>query len=78
MLFLSGRVQVITLSLVSFLSLHGTWQMKMDSWEQLMEVVDLNGDGKLTIEELERYPFLFFLNLYLPFYIYIYIYIYRD
>ncbi len=54
--------------------------MKMDSWEQLMEVVDLNGDGKLTIEELERYPFLFFLNLYLPFYIYIYIYIYiyRD
>jgi hypothetical protein len=28
--------------------------MKVDSWEQLMEVIDINGDGKVTIEEMER------------------------
>lgn len=28
--------------------------MKVDSWEQLMEAIDLNGDGKLSLEEMER------------------------
>jgi hypothetical protein len=28
--------------------------MRVASWEQLMEVIDINGDGKVTIEEMER------------------------
>jgi len=42
--------------------------MRVASWEQLMEVIDINGDGKVTLEEMERQAFiiqtsLFFHNM---------------
>jgi Ca2+-binding EF-hand superfamily protein len=29
-------------------------QVNMTSWEQLMEMIDINGDGKISIEEMGR------------------------
>jgi hypothetical protein len=31
-----------------------TRQMKVSSWEALMDTIDINGDGKISLEELER------------------------
>jgi hypothetical protein len=32
--------------------------MNASSWEQLMDIIDINGDGIVSLEELERYPTL--------------------
>ncbi len=32
-------------------------QMKVTSWEELMEVIDMNGDGMVSLEEMERQAF---------------------
>jgi Ca2+-binding EF-hand superfamily protein len=33
--------------------------MKVTSWEALMDAIDVNGDGKISLEELERQVFNF-------------------
>jgi hypothetical protein len=33
--------------------------MKVTSWEALMDAIDVNGDGKISLEELERQVFTF-------------------
>ncbi len=33
-------------------------QMNATSWEQLMDIIDINGDGIVSIAELERWPHL--------------------
>jgi hypothetical protein len=30
-------------------------QIRMRSWEDVMEVIDINGDGFISLEELERW-----------------------
>jgi hypothetical protein len=32
--------------------------MNATSWEQLMDIIDINGDGIVSIAELERWPHL--------------------
>ena len=29
--------------------------MKVDSWEDVMDVIDINGDGMISLNELERW-----------------------
>ena len=39
----------------AFLNASST-QIHANSWEDVMDVIDVNGDGFISIEELERWP----------------------